>query len=96
MRHLSRKYTQSSILSAASINRLGRIQGRGFKTSSVLLGKVPQQPTVDHGYLPNSTSPITTNLDFFDAVTDQVIPAYRVLDGNGQVLEGAQVPEVSK
>jgi 2-oxoisovalerate dehydrogenase E1 component alpha subunit len=57
-------------------------------------GTALRQPTVDHGYLPNSSSPITTNLEFFDAVSDKAIPAYRVLDGNGEILDGATVPEV--
>ena len=67
---------------------------RGLRTSTITVGTVPKQPTVDHGYLPNSSSPITTNLEFFDAVSDKAIPAYRVLDGNGEVLDGATVPEV--
>ncbi|PVF98308.1 putative 2-oxoisovalerate dehydrogenase alpha subunit mitochondrial precursor [Serendipita vermifera] len=87
MRAAPFKYTHSSLRSVASICRVVKVQHRGLKASSVALGTVPQQPTIDHGYLPNSTSPITTNLDFFDAVTDKVIPAYRVLDGNGQVDE---------
>jgi hypothetical protein len=67
---------------------------RGLRTSATVSGTTPNQPTVDHGYLPNSSSPITTNLEFFDAVSEKAIPAYRVLDGNGEILDGATVPEV--
>ena len=67
---------------------------RSLRTSATVSGTTPKQPTVDHGYLPNSSSPITTNLEFFDAVSEKAIPAYRVLDGNGEILEGATVPEV--
>lgn len=70
------------------------LNNRALRTSAAALGNAPKQPTVDHGYLPNSSSPITTNLEFFDAVTDKAIPAYRVLDGNGEVLDGATLPEV--
>ncbi|KIM28966.1 hypothetical protein M408DRAFT_68602 [Serendipita vermifera MAFF 305830] len=69
---------------------------KGLKTSAIALGTAPKHPTVDHGYLPNSPSPITTNLEFFDAVSDKTIPAYRVLDGNGEVLDGATVPEIDE
>lgn len=48
------------------------------------------------GHLPHSQSPITSKLHFFNSVTEEgkQIPTYRVLDGVGQVLEGAEVPEV--
>ncbi|KAI0669139.1 branched-chain alpha-keto acid dehydrogenase E1-alpha subunit [Trametes maxima] len=51
-----------------------------------------------HGHLPSSTSPITSKLHFFNSVTEggKQIPTYRVIDGAGQPLEGAVVPEIDK
>ena len=45
--------------------------------------------------LPATNSPIVSKLDFFNSVqgNDQ-IPTYRVLDGVGKPLEGAELPEV--
>ncbi len=45
--------------------------------------------------LPTTNSPIVSKLDFFNSVqgNDQ-IPTYRVLDGVGKPLEGAELPEV--
>ncbi|EIM86102.1 branched-chain alpha-keto acid dehydrogenase E1-alpha subunit [Stereum hirsutum FP-91666 SS1] len=50
------------------------------------------------GHLPHSQSPITSKLHFFNSVTEEgkQIPTYRVLDGVGQVLEGAEVPEIDR
>lgn len=49
-----------------------------------------------HGHLPNSQSPFTPKLKFFNAVTSDgsKIPTYRVLDGVGIPLEGAELPKV--
>jgi hypothetical protein len=48
-----------------------------------------------HGLLPTSQSPITPKLHFFNAVTGgKQLPAYRVIDGVGNVIEGAELPEV--
>ncbi|TFK24991.1 branched-chain alpha-keto acid dehydrogenase E1-alpha subunit [Coprinopsis marcescibilis] len=48
--------------------------------------------------LPKSTSPIVSKLDFFNTVTGNgtTIPTYRVLDGAGQPLEGAELPEIDE
>ena len=58
----------------------------------------PQMPGPGHahGHLPSSTSPITSKLHFFNSVMEggKQIPTYRVIDGAGQPLEGAVVPEV--
>lgn len=50
-----------------------------------------------HGYLSDSRSAITTELRFLNSVTPEgsQIPTYRVLDGYGKVIEGAEVPEAS-
>jgi hypothetical protein len=46
--------------------------------------------------LPNSQSPITPRPHFFNAVSaDGKLPTYRVIDGVGNVIEGAELPEVS-
>ena len=56
----------------------------------------PQMPTQSHGDLPSSQSPITPTLHFFNAVMEQgrQIPTYRILDGVGKPLDGAQLPDV--
>ncbi|KAF5340773.1 hypothetical protein D9611_007507 [Ephemerocybe angulata] len=48
--------------------------------------------------LPKSTSPIVSKLNFFNSVTGDgtQIPTYRVLDGSGKPLEGAEVPEIDE
>ncbi|KAI9443261.1 hypothetical protein H4582DRAFT_1923529, partial [Lactarius indigo] len=46
--------------------------------------------------LPNSHSSITPKPHFFNAVsTDgKQLPTYRIMDGVGNVIEGAELPEV--
>jgi 2-oxoisovalerate dehydrogenase E1 component alpha subunit len=46
--------------------------------------------------LPTTNSPIVNRLNFFNSVTGSStqIPTYRVLDGVGQPIEGAELPEV--
>lgn len=48
--------------------------------------------------LPRSTSPIVAKPHFFNSVTGDgsTIPTYRVLDGSGKVLDGAEVPEIDE
>lgn len=55
-----------------------------------------QLPSKAHGHLPTSQSPITSKLHFFNSVMEEgkQIPTYRVLDGSGKVLDGAEIPEV--
>lgn len=50
------------------------------------------------GHLPNSRSPIVSTLSFFNSVTpsDQKIPTFRVLDGVGKPVDGAQLPEARR
>jgi hypothetical protein len=45
-------------------------------------------------FLPDQTTPVTTKLSFFDSVSDGPIPAFRILEKDGSVLDGAQLPEV--
>ena len=46
--------------------------------------------------LPNSQSPITPRPHFFNAVsTDgKQLPTFRIIDGVGDVIQGAELPEV--
>jgi len=46
--------------------------------------------------LPKSNSPIVSKLNFFNSVTGDgtQIPTYRILDGSGKPLDGAELPEV--
>ena len=48
------------------------------------------------GVLPASNSPVSPQLEFFDSVTQGTgqIPTYRVLDGVGVPIEGAELPDV--
>ncbi|RXW16469.1 hypothetical protein EST38_g9396 [Candolleomyces aberdarensis] len=48
--------------------------------------------------LPKSNSPIVSKLDFFNSVTGNgsQIPTYRVIDGSGKLLEGAELPEMDE
>ncbi|KAJ7069567.1 branched-chain alpha-keto acid dehydrogenase E1-alpha subunit, partial [Mycena amicta] len=50
------------------------------------------------GHLPNSASPIVSTLSFFNSVTgsNDKIPTFRVLDGLGKLVEGAQMPEIDE
>ncbi|KAI0269880.1 thiamine diphosphate-binding protein [Gloeopeniophorella convolvens] len=52
----------------------------------------------NHGLLPASQSPITPKPLFFNAVsTDgKSLPTYRILDGVGNVIEGAELPELDQ
>ncbi|KAH9925383.1 branched-chain alpha-keto acid dehydrogenase E1-alpha subunit [Epithele typhae] len=71
---------------------------RVVQTRRGIAGIPPRLPELPHGNLPASQSPITSSLDFFNSVTPggKQIPTYRVLDGAGQPIEGAQVPEIEE
>ena len=78
-------------LSSPLLSRVPRTsQTRG------VAGTTPELPPNALGTLPTSTSPITSRLHFFNSVMsgEKQIPTYRVLDGAGQPIEGAEVPEV--
>ncbi|CAE6502536.1 unnamed protein product [Rhizoctonia solani] len=66
------------------------------RASSGTAAESPQQAR--HGHLPGvPSSAITTKMHFFDSVLEsKSIPTYRVLDGSGVVIEGAEVPEIDK
>ncbi|KAL4245556.1 Alpha-ketoacid dehydrogenase complex E1 component [Abortiporus biennis] len=69
---------------------------RGVATSSIQTN--PQLPSHSYGHLPTSQSPITSTLHFFNSVMPdgKQIPTYRVLNGDGQVLDGAELPEIDE
>lgn len=48
------------------------------------------------GTLPHTGLPLTPKLEFFNSVASGPIPAFRVLDGEGRVLDGAAVPEIDR
>ncbi|KAH9851632.1 branched-chain alpha-keto acid dehydrogenase E1-alpha subunit [Lenzites betulinus] len=64
------------------------------------MGTTAQLPSPEHahGHLPSSTSPIISKLHFFNSVMEggKQIPTYRVIDGAGQPLEGAAVPDIDE
>ncbi len=68
---------------------LSRIFRRG------LCSTTPVSFPEGHGLLPTSQSPITPRLNFFNSVsTDgKQLPTYRIIDGVGNVIEGAELPE---
>jgi hypothetical protein len=45
-------------------------------------------------FLPDQTTPVTAELSFFDSVKSGPIPAFRILERDGSVLDGAELPEV--
>ncbi|TCD70741.1 hypothetical protein EIP91_001770 [Steccherinum ochraceum] len=51
-----------------------------------------------YGHLPTSQSPITPKMNFINSVTPDgtQIPTYRVLDGVGELLDGAELPEIDE
>ncbi|EJT98596.1 branched-chain alpha-keto acid dehydrogenase E1-alpha subunit [Dacryopinax primogenitus] len=62
--------------------------------SSSSLPPLSQPPT--HGHLPNTHSALTPSLHFFNSVLPGQIPTYRVLDSNGVIVDGAEVPDVGR
>ncbi|KDR82883.1 hypothetical protein GALMADRAFT_238516 [Galerina marginata CBS 339.88] len=49
-------------------------------------------------FLPTTSSPIVSKLDFFNSVSGEhnPIPTYRLLDGVGKPLEGAELPDIDE
>ncbi|KAI0300232.1 branched-chain alpha-keto acid dehydrogenase E1-alpha subunit, partial [Russula brevipes] len=58
----------------------------------------PVSVSEGHGLLPTSQSPITHKPYFFNAVTadGNQLPTYRIIDGVGNVIEGAELPELDE
>lgn len=78
------------------ISRLPLCLRGGSSVRRGLATATAQLPSQSHGHLPTSQSPITPKLQFFNSVMEdgKQIPTYRVLDGAGKVIEGAELPEV--
>lgn len=78
------------------ISRLSTLALAGRSKCRKLATAAAQLPSQSLGHLPTSQSPITPKLQFFNSVMEdgKQIPTYRVLDGTGKVIEGAQLPEV--
>jgi hypothetical protein len=68
---------------------LSRISHRGLCTTA------PVSFPEGHGLLPTSQSPITPKPHFFNSVSadGKQLPTYRIIDGVGNVIEGAELPE---
>ncbi|KAF7979198.1 hypothetical protein HWV62_43128 [Athelia sp. TMB] len=81
---------------------------RGARTLSCRLRTLPQCrfitstpleiPTKTQGVLPTSQSAIVSKMQFFNSVTPDgsQIPTYRVIDGSGKAIEGAELPEINE
>lgn len=86
-------------LSASTMFRITRLSPSAlwkWSLTRTLATATLQLPVQPHGNLPTSQSPITPKLHFFNSVTEEgkQIPTYRVLDGAGKPLEGAELPDV--
>lgn len=79
------------------ISRLSLLPSRASLARRAYASTTVQLPTEAHGHLPTSQSPITSKLHFFNSVIEEgkQIPTYRVLDGTGNLIDGAELPEVS-
>ncbi|KAF9483521.1 hypothetical protein BDN70DRAFT_873833 [Pholiota conissans] len=54
-------------------------------------------PARHRDLLPTTNSPIVSKLSFFNSVQgNEQIPTYRILDGVGKPLEGAELPEIDE
>ncbi|KAF9452904.1 branched-chain alpha-keto acid dehydrogenase E1-alpha subunit [Macrolepiota fuliginosa MF-IS2] len=65
---------------------------------NVLYARSLSTTGVTRNKLPTTNSPIVNRLEFFNSVTGSSaqIPTYRVLDGVGKPIEGAELPEIDK
>ncbi|KAF7314557.1 2-oxoisovalerate dehydrogenase subunit alpha [Mycena kentingensis (nom. inval.)] len=64
-----------------------------------LTHRIPRRSLHTLGYLPNTTSPLVSSLSFFNSVTGgsaDKIPTFRVLDGVGKPVDGAEMPEIDE
>ncbi|KAG9102682.1 hypothetical protein FRC07_010181, partial [Ceratobasidium sp. 392] len=90
----------STQLLALRLARRSQLPGQFLRAASssanVTAATAPQPAR--HGHLPGDpSSAITTQMHFFNSVLESnSIPTYRVLDGNGEVIEGAEVLEIDR
>lgn len=69
------------------------------RLSRYLATSTPERPDRKHGNLPGSSrSAITSNLHFFNSIMgeDNLIPTYRVIDTDGKLIDGAQLPDLDE
>lgn len=95
----SNKRTDWSLPPPSTMIRTARpisLVPRSFKQRRWITNAPPQTFSQSHGHLPTSQSPIVSKLHFFNSVTGNgtQIPTYRVIDGEGRLLDGAELPEV--
>jgi hypothetical protein len=88
-RHRTEHCFTLQMIRAIRTRPLSRIFRTGLCTTAPL--SFPE----GHGLLPTSQSPISPKPHFFNSVsTDgKQLPTYRVIDGVGNVIEGAELPE---
>ena len=93
--------------SVASRSRISQTSTNSFSAATTMIRSARSLPflhrtlvqsrreTLSHAeHLPGSRSQFIPKLEFFNSVTQGQIPTYRVLDGVGKPIEGAEIPEV--
>jgi len=82
--------TSTMIRAARSASFATSILRRGIAHTAL------HSPAQSQGHLPASQSPIVSKLHFFNSVTADgaQIPTYRILDGSGGPIDGAELPDV--
>ncbi|KAF9556733.1 branched-chain alpha-keto acid dehydrogenase E1-alpha subunit [Agrocybe pediades] len=68
------------------------------RASSAFSRTFSHSTTRNRDLLPTTSSPIVSKLKYFNTVTgsDAQIPTYRLLDGTGKPLEGAELPDIDE
>ncbi|GAW06461.1 branched-chain alpha-keto acid dehydrogenase e1-alpha subunit [Lentinula edodes] len=72
---------------------------RASSTLRPLINRISSLSTRSLGRLPNTQSPIVSKPHFFNSVTgdsNELIPAFRLIDGTGVPLDGAGLPELDE
>lgn len=72
------------------------IRGAVSRKATILTRSFSQSAFRRLDRLPTTSSPIVSELNFFNSVTgnNTQIPTFRILDGVGKPLEGAVLPDV--
>ncbi|KAJ3885010.1 hypothetical protein GG344DRAFT_83224 [Lentinula edodes] len=72
---------------------------RASSTLRPLINRISSLSTRSLGRLPNTQSPIVSKPHFFNSVkgdSNELIPAFRLIDGTGVPLDGAELPELDE
>ncbi|KAJ3867491.1 branched-chain alpha-keto acid dehydrogenase E1-alpha subunit [Lentinula novae-zelandiae] len=72
---------------------------RASSTLRPLINRISFLSARSLGRLPNTQSPIVSKPHFFNSVTgdsNELIPAFRLIDGTGVPLDGAELPELDE